>query len=183
MTALRRRKRQVAQSTAEIEDVALQELQSTFLEHVQRVVASVDLAIELLRKEINGSVHAGTIGHSPFQTLRPFRAGPRPRNASVTQVAFRAANPPSFDRAAAARLNVAYPEQVALTANPDLSCMDSLLHLMAGGAGNLAAYLAAHVLLCLLPAFFIAGAMSALIPKPSITRWLGRNTSARVSYP
>ena len=61
--------------------------------------------------------------------------------------------------------------------------MDSLLHLLAGGAGNLAAYLAAHVLLCLLPAFFIAGAMSALIPKPSITRWLGRNTSARVSYP
>ncbi|MGZ8255515.1 MAG: permease, partial [Burkholderiaceae bacterium] len=61
--------------------------------------------------------------------------------------------------------------------------MDSLLHLLASGAGNLAAYLAAHVLLCLLPAFFIAGAMSALIPKPSITRWLGRNTPARVSYP
>jgi hypothetical protein len=61
--------------------------------------------------------------------------------------------------------------------------MDTLLRLLAGGAGNLAAYLAAHVLLCLLPAFFIAGAMSALIPKPSITRWLGRNTSARVSYP
>jgi uncharacterized protein len=61
--------------------------------------------------------------------------------------------------------------------------MDSLLHLLASGAGNLAAYLAAHVLLCLLPAFFIAGAMSALIPKPSITRWLGRNTAARVSYP
>jgi len=37
--------------------------------------------------------------------------------------------------------------------------MDSFLRLMNGGAGNLAAYLAAHVLLCLLPAFFIAGAM------------------------
>ena len=61
--------------------------------------------------------------------------------------------------------------------------MDTLLHLLASGASNLAAYLAAHVLLCLLPAFFIAGAMSALIPKPSITRWLGRNTPARVSYP
>ena len=61
--------------------------------------------------------------------------------------------------------------------------MDLLLHLLVGGAGNLAAYLAAHVLLCLLPAFFIAGAMSALIPKPSITRWLGRNTSSRISYP
>jgi len=51
------------------------------------------------------------------------------------------------------------------------------------GAGNLAAYLAAHVLLCLLPPFAIAGAMSALIPKASITRWLGRRTPARPSYP
>ena len=57
------------------------------------------------------------------------------------------------------------------------------MHLLAGGAGNLAAYLAAHVLLCLVPAFFIAGAMAALIPKASITRWLGRSTSAHVSYP
>jgi hypothetical protein len=48
---------------------------------------------------------------------------------------------------------------------------------------NLAAYLAAHVLLCLLPAFFIAGAMSALIPKETITRFLGRNSSKTVSYP
>ncbi|MBL8465923.1 MAG: permease, partial [Thauera sp.] len=52
-----------------------------------------------------------------------------------------------------------------------------------GGLGNLAAYLAAHVLLCLLPAFFIAGAMSALIPKETITRFLGRNSSKTVSYP
>ncbi|MDP2005750.1 MAG: permease [Rubrivivax sp.] len=61
--------------------------------------------------------------------------------------------------------------------------MDSSLRLINGGAGNLAAYLAAHVLLCLLPAFFIAGAMTALIPKASITRWLGRGTHYRVSYP
>jgi uncharacterized protein len=61
--------------------------------------------------------------------------------------------------------------------------MDTFLHLLNGGAGNLAAYLAAHVLLCLLPAFFIAGAMTALIPKASITRWLGRNAPYRVSYP
>lgn len=61
--------------------------------------------------------------------------------------------------------------------------MDFALKLLDGGAGNLAAYLAAHVLLCLLPAFFIAGAMAALIPKASITRWLGRSTPAQVSYP
>jgi len=58
-----------------------------------------------------------------------------------------------------------------------------VLQLLNGGAGNLAAYLAAHVLLCLLPAFFIAGAMAALIPKASITRWLGRTTPRHVSYP
>ncbi len=61
--------------------------------------------------------------------------------------------------------------------------MDFVLQLLSSGAGNLAAYLAAHVLLCLLPAFFIAGGMAALIPKASITRWLGRNTPAYVSYP
>jgi uncharacterized membrane protein YraQ (UPF0718 family) len=49
--------------------------------------------------------------------------------------------------------------------------------------GNLAAYLAAHVLLCLVPAFFIAGAMSALIPKESVTRFLGRNAPKYISYP
>ncbi|MDD5029279.1 MAG: permease [Rhodoferax sp.] len=61
--------------------------------------------------------------------------------------------------------------------------MELALKLLQGGAGSLASYLAAHVLLCLLPAFFIAGAMAALIPKASITRWLGRNTPAYVSYP
>jgi uncharacterized membrane protein YraQ (UPF0718 family) len=61
--------------------------------------------------------------------------------------------------------------------------MELALKLLHGGTGSLAAYLAAHVLLCLLPAFFIAGAMAALIPKASITRWLGRNTPAHVSYP
>jgi len=55
--------------------------------------------------------------------------------------------------------------------------------LLQTGLGSLAAYLAAHVLLCLLPAFFIAGALSALIPKEAITRYLGRNTPKWISYP
>jgi uncharacterized membrane protein YraQ (UPF0718 family) len=58
-----------------------------------------------------------------------------------------------------------------------------VLELLRGGLGNLAAYLAAHVLLCLVPAFYIAGAMTALIPKESITRFLGRNTPKFISYP
>ena len=65
--------------------------------------------------------------------------------------------------------------------------MDTLLSwilpVLHGGLGNLAAYLAAHVLLCLLPAFFIAGAMAALIPKETVTRFLGRSSSKVVSYP
>jgi uncharacterized protein len=61
--------------------------------------------------------------------------------------------------------------------------MDIVLSMLYGGASSLASYLAAHVLLCLLPAFFIAGAMVALIPKASITRWLGRNTPRYISYP
>ena len=63
--------------------------------------------------------------------------------------------------------------------------MNNALELIAGlfngGAGNLAAYLAAHVLLCLLPAFYIAGAMTALIPKETVTRYLGRNTPKFIS--
>jgi uncharacterized membrane protein YraQ (UPF0718 family) len=55
--------------------------------------------------------------------------------------------------------------------------------LLYSGLGNLASYLAAHVLLCLLPAFYIAGAMTALIPKESVTRFLGRNTPRVISYP
>lgn len=58
-----------------------------------------------------------------------------------------------------------------------------LARLLQSGLGNLAAYLAAHVLLCLVPAFFIAGAMSALIPKESVTRFLGRSAPKYISYP
>jgi len=57
------------------------------------------------------------------------------------------------------------------------------LRLFYSGLGNLAAYLAAHVLLCLLPAFYIAGAMTALIPKETVIRFLGRNTPKFISYP
>ena len=64
-----------------------------------------------------------------------------------------------------------------------MNILDVILQLLRGGLGNLAAYLAAHVLLCLVPAFYIAGAMTALIPKASVTRFLGRNTPKYVSYP
>jgi len=61
--------------------------------------------------------------------------------------------------------------------------LEFISQLFFSGIGNLAAYLAAHVLLCLLPAFYIAGAMTALIPKETVTRYLGRNTPKFISYP
>jgi uncharacterized protein len=66
--------------------------------------------------------------------------------------------------------------------NP-IELLNGLGHLLQSGLGNLAAYLAAHVLLCLLPAFYIAGAMTALIPKEVVTRFLGRSTPKTISYP
>ncbi len=64
-----------------------------------------------------------------------------------------------------------------------MNALEFLTNLFYSGLGNLAAYLAAHVLLCLLPAFYIAGAMTALIPKETVTRFLGRKTPKLISYP
>jgi len=64
-----------------------------------------------------------------------------------------------------------------------MTALESLVALVQTGLGSLAAYLAAHVLLCLLPAFFIAGALAALIPKEAITRYLGRDAPKWISYP
>jgi uncharacterized membrane protein YraQ (UPF0718 family) len=55
--------------------------------------------------------------------------------------------------------------------------------LWAGGWASLVDYLSAHVLMCLVPAFFIAGAMSALIPQEAITKYLGREAKPWVAYP
>lgn len=59
---------------------------------------------------------------------------------------------------------------------------DLLLQLLQAGWLGLLDYLAAHVLLCLVPAFFIAGYLS-LVPKETITRYLGAHTPAWISYP
>jgi uncharacterized membrane protein YraQ (UPF0718 family) len=64
-----------------------------------------------------------------------------------------------------------------------LNIVEYLATLLQTGLGSLAAYLAAHVLLCLLPAFLIAGALAALIPKEAITKYLGRDAPKWISYP
>lgn len=60
--------------------------------------------------------------------------------------------------------------------------MDWVVTALQGGLDSLASYLAAHVLLCLVPAFFIAGALSALVPQQSIIRFLGPDAPKWVSY-
>jgi uncharacterized protein len=65
--------------------------------------------------------------------------------------------------------------------------MDSIIEYLGmlfwSGWTGLLDYLAAHVLLCLVPAFVIAGYMSSMIPKETITRFLGPRASKWGSYP
>ena len=58
-----------------------------------------------------------------------------------------------------------------------------LLQLIESGWISLLDYLAAHVLLCLVPAFIIAGYISAMMPKGVITRYLGPKAPRYISYP
>lgn len=44
-------------------------------------------------------------------------------------------------------------------------------------------YLSLHVILCLVPAFFIAGAMTYFIPKDVITRYMGKDANPKIAYP
>jgi len=60
---------------------------------------------------------------------------------------------------------------------------DFLIKIIGGGLCALYDYLTAHVLTCLVPAFFIAGAMSALLPKEKITRYLGKDAPKYIAYP
>jgi len=61
--------------------------------------------------------------------------------------------------------------------------MDFLISMLRGGLDALEDYILAHTLTCLVPAFFIAGAMSALFPKDKILKYLGEKTKAYISYP
>lgn len=61
--------------------------------------------------------------------------------------------------------------------------LQTLITMLQSGWLSLLDYLAAHVLLCLVPAFFIAGAISTLIPKEAVTKYLGKNAPKIISYP
>jgi len=51
-----------------------------------------------------------------------------------------------------------------------------------GGVETLASYLAEHVLTCLVPAFFIAGAISVFLSKNSILKYFGPDVKKWLSY-
>src|SRR4030043_154432 len=58
-----------------------------------------------------------------------------------------------------------------------------LADLFIAGVKAVIEYVSAHLLTCLVPAFFIAGAMSALLPKEKITQYLGRKVAKYKAYP
>ncbi|MCS3923736.1 permease [Methanosalsum natronophilum] len=60
--------------------------------------------------------------------------------------------------------------------------IEYISYLAAIGYESLQEYLAAHVLLCLIPAFFLAGAIAALFSKETILKFFGRDTPKYISY-
>nr|WP_292463715.1 permease [Methanolobus sp.] len=59
---------------------------------------------------------------------------------------------------------------------------DYLLHLMNVGLQSVQEYLALHVLLCLIPAFFLAGAIASLFSKESVLKYFGADAPKYISY-
>ena len=60
--------------------------------------------------------------------------------------------------------------------------MDFFVNLLHGGVDALKEYLSAHVITCLVPAFFIAGAISAFLSQASILKYFGPKAKKLVSY-
>ena len=60
--------------------------------------------------------------------------------------------------------------------------MEAIVELIKGGLNGLTEYLSAHVLTCLIPAFFIAGAITAFISQAAILKYLGPAAKKWLSY-
>ena len=54
--------------------------------------------------------------------------------------------------------------------------------LLLAGFETLREYLALHVLMCLLPAFFLAGDIASLFSRESVLRYFGADTPRYISY-
>ncbi|MEM2175142.1 MAG: permease, partial [Candidatus Micrarchaeia archaeon] len=57
-----------------------------------------------------------------------------------------------------------------------------LLSILFAGINALQEYLLEHTLTCLIPAFFIAGAISALVSKEAVIKYFGAKTKKHISY-
>ena len=58
----------------------------------------------------------------------------------------------------------------------------NLTQILSGGLGALLEYLSAHVLTCLVPAFFIAGAIAVFVSQASVMKYFGAKTNKILSY-
>jgi uncharacterized membrane protein YraQ (UPF0718 family) len=56
------------------------------------------------------------------------------------------------------------------------------LDILYAGLATLQEYLSAHVLTCLIPAFFIAGAIAVFVSKKSVLKYFGAGTKKYISY-
>ena len=61
--------------------------------------------------------------------------------------------------------------------------MNYIFLLLSSGLEATYDYLLAHTLFCLVPAFFIAGAMASLIPKDLLIPYLGKSSPKHIAYP
>ena len=60
--------------------------------------------------------------------------------------------------------------------------MDFFIELLRGGLDGLSEYLSAHVITCLVPAFFIAGAIAVFISQGAILKYFGPQAKKWLSY-
>jgi uncharacterized membrane protein YraQ (UPF0718 family) len=60
--------------------------------------------------------------------------------------------------------------------------MQTIIVMFQGGVQELLNYLSAHVITCLVPAFFIAGAMAVLVTKGAVIKYFGAQAKKWVSY-
>jgi len=60
--------------------------------------------------------------------------------------------------------------------------MEILFLMLKGGFNEILNYLSAHVITCLVPAFFIAGAMAVLVTKGAVIKYFGAQAKRWISY-
>jgi len=60
--------------------------------------------------------------------------------------------------------------------------MDIFINILQGGWQGLISYLSAHVITCLVPALFIAGAIATFVSQAAILKYFGPQANKTASY-